>query len=160
MSIKFRKAVPEDAAIIGEMIVALTTEICVITNAQHFDICLSETIDNCRELLLKRHYEAILGFDENYENRPIGVVTMAETYALYAGGKVGVIQEFYTLPEHRSSGIGSLLVEQVKLHGQQSSWACIELCTPPLPEFERSLQFYERNGLKPVGGRKMRQSLV
>ena len=35
----------------------------------------------------------------------------------------------------------------------------IELCTPPLPEFEASLRFYQKNGLAPVGGRKMREML-
>jgi hypothetical protein len=32
--------------------------------------------------------------------------------------------------------------------------------TPPLPEFERTLNFYQDNGLVPVGGRKMRQNLA
>tara|TARA_R110000751_G_scaffold15290_7_gene49678 strand:- start:76467 stop:76727 length:261 start_codon:yes stop_codon:yes gene_type:complete len=84
---------------------------------------------------------------------------MSETYALYAAGKIGVIQEFYVSPEFRATGVGSKLVKQIQNFGSEHAWSCIELCTPPLPEFERTLHFYQRNGLKPVGGRKMRQVL-
>lgn len=77
---------------------------------------------------------------------------MTETYALYAGGKIGGIQEFYVAPAHRASGVGTLLIEQVRLHGAECNWSCIELCTPPLPAFERTLRFYERNGLGLLGG--------
>lgn len=87
------------------------------------------------------------------------MVTMSESYALYAGGKLGVIQEFYVAPDYRSTGIGSKLIEQVKEFAINKNWSCIELCTPPLPAFERTLAFYQSNGLIPVGGRKMRQSL-
>lgn len=59
-----------------------------------------------------------------------------------------------------SSGVGSMLIEQVKDYGNNSNWSCIELCTPPLPEFVRTLNFYQKNGLIPVAGRKMRQTLA
>lgn len=154
MNIYFRKATSNDSECIGELVVQLTSEICELTNAKHFDIDLNGTIKRCRELLIDGHYVAIIGF---HENTAVAVVTMSETYALYAGGKIGIIQEFYVAPEYRASGVGSMLVENVKAHGIQMNWSCIELCTPPLPEFERALNFYLQNGLKPVGGRKMRQ---
>ena len=87
------------------------------------------------------------------------VATISETYALYAGGKIGIIQEFYVIPEFRSSGVGSKLLDAIRIHGVNRNWSCIELCTPPLPEFERTVAFYQTNGLLPVGGRKMRQNL-
>ncbi|WP_445368773.1 GNAT family N-acetyltransferase [Methylomonas sp. BW4-1] len=90
----------------------------------------------------------------------MAVSTITETYALYAGGKIGVIQEFYVIPEFRCSGVGALLIEQIRSYGQRRGWSCLELCTPPLPEFERTLSFYQHNGLMPVGGRKMRQNLA
>ena len=157
MDIHFRVATIKDAEIIGTLVVELTNEICKLTKASHFDIDLNGTIQQCIELIHKGHYCAIIG---EYNNKPIAVVTMTETYALYVKGKIGVIQEFYISPNFRASGIGSLLIEQVKMHGKNNDWSCIELCTPPLPEFERTLNFYQSNGLKPVGGRKMRQSLV
>ena len=157
MEINFREATLKDSELIGRLVVELTTEICELTNTPHFDIDLNGTIQRCNELINGGHYSAIIGV---YDNNPIAVVTMTETYALYAGGKIGVIQEFYVSPEFRASGVGSMLIEQVQVYGKKHNWSCIELCTPPLPEFERTLNFYQKNGLSPVGGRKMRQVLA
>lgn len=157
MNINFRKATLNDSETIGSLVVELTTEICALTKTQHFDIDRKSTIQRCHELIRDGHYSAIIGV---CESETIAVVTMTETYALYAGGKIGVIQEFYVSPKFRASGVGSMLIEQVQKYGKQQNWSCIELCTPPLPEFERTLRFYQKNGLLPVGGRKMRQALV
>ncbi|VVC82426.1 GNAT family N-acetyltransferase [Sideroxydans sp. CL21] len=156
MKLEFTQATPDKAKIIGSMVVQLTQEICERTNAKHFDIDLESTVQRCEELLSAGHYAAIIGWADNI---PVAVSTIAETYALYAGGKIGVIQEFYVIPEFRSSGVGAVLIEQVRSYGQKRAWSCIELCTPPLPEFDRTISFYQNNGLVPVGGRKMRQNL-
>ncbi|MCQ8118863.1 GNAT family N-acetyltransferase [Methylomonas rosea] len=157
MKLEFIQATPDHGEIIGSLVVQLTQEICERTHAQHFDIDLEGTVQRCEELLSAGHYAAIIG---RSDKRPVAVATIAETYALYAGGKIGVIQEFYVIPEFRCSGVGALLIEQVRHYGQQRGWSCMELCTPPLPEFERTLSFYQQNGLIPVGGRKMRQNLT
>lgn len=157
MNINFREGTVKDAETIGALVVALTNEISELTNAKHFDIDLEVTVKRCQELISDGHYMAIIG---EYENKGIAVVTLTETYALYAGGKIGGIQEFYVSPEYRASGVGSMLIKQVQTYGQRQNWSCIELCTPPLPEFEQTLNFYQKNGLMPVGGRKMRQALV
>jgi GNAT superfamily N-acetyltransferase len=157
MKLQFVQATPDHAEIIGALVVQLAQEICERTHAQHFDIDLDGTIRRCEDLLSAGHYAAIIGWSDSI---PVAVATIAETYALYAGGKIGVIQEFYVIPEFRRSGVGTLLIERVRNYGQQRGWSCMELCTPPLPEFERTLSFYQHNGLIPVGGRKMRQNLA
>jgi len=157
MSITFRQAIAEDAKTIATMVVDLTKEICLLTNMQHFDIDLHSTESRCRELISEGHYAGVIA---ESEGKAIGIVTITETYALYAGGKIGAIQEFYIEPQFRASGVGSLLIEQVQQYGKLQAWSCIELCTPPLPAFERTLNFYQKNGLIPVGGRKMRQTLA
>ena len=110
----------------------------------------------CEELMSQGLYAAILGWSGD---RPIAVATLTETYALYAGGKVGIVQEFFVARELRSSAVGASLLSAVRDYGRAREWSCIELCTPPLPEFERTIQFYMANGLNPVGGRKTRQML-
>jgi GNAT superfamily N-acetyltransferase len=156
MNINFRAATLNDAETIASLVLELTNEISELTNAQHFDIDLKGTTQRCFELLHDGYYVAIIG---EYENTPIALATITETYALYAGGKIGVIQECYVAPKSRASGVGSMLIEQVKSYGKDQNWSCIELCTPPLPEFDRTLNFYQKHGLKTVGGRKMRQTL-
>lgn len=156
MSILFRIASFHDAKSIGSLVLKLTEEICTRTKAQHFDVDLASTIQRCENLMRDGHYGAILGFSGD---SAIAVATFTESYALYAGGKIGIIPEFYVEPDMRSSGVGAKLIDAVKRHGRTNGWSCIELCTPPLPEFERTLQFYQDNGLIPVGGRKMRIQL-
>jgi len=157
MSLTFNQATPADAEVISAMVLQLTAEICQLTNTEHFDITPEETTRRCRALLADGFYAAIIAYEHD---KPVGLATLAETYALYAGGKVGIVQEFYVAPTQRSSGVGAQLIERVRDYGRGQAWACIELCTPPLPEFERTVSFYQRNGLSPVGGRKMRQSLL
>lgn len=154
--LKCTHATADDAQIVAGLVMRLTEEISTRMNAQRFDIDLDGTTARCRELLAAGHYEAIIGFADD---AAIAVATLTETYALYAGGKMGVIQEFYVTPEYRSSGVGAQLITAVRDHAQAHDWACIELCTPPLPQFERTLEFYQANGLSPVGGRKMRQKI-
>lgn len=156
MTITFRQARVNDAEAIATLVVALTTEICERASAPLLNVNLDDTIHLCHELMSQGHYFAIVGESDNSSN-PIAVVTMVETYALYAGGKMGVIQECYVAPDYRVTGVGSLLIAQAKEYAQKKGWSCIELCTPPLPAFERTLKFYQKNGLIPVGGRKMRQ---
>lgn len=154
MSMKFIVATVRDVEVIANFVVKLTEEICLKTNVQFFSINLDETVARCRELIRDKNYGAIVGY---MEDQPIAMSTFTESYALYAGGKIGVIPEFYVEPIYRSSGVGAKLITAVKDYGRDQGWSCIELCTPPLPEFERTLSFYQNNGLMPVGGRKMRE---
>jgi GNAT superfamily N-acetyltransferase len=154
--LQFVLASPGDARIVAGLVLRLTAEISRRMSTQSFDLGIDETVARCEEFLVAGHYAAIIGFAHD---TAIAVATLTETHALYAGGKMGVIQEFYVTPEYRSAGVGAKLIAAVREHGQRHGWACIELCTPPLPEFERTLQFYQANGLSPVGGRKMRQAM-
>jgi GNAT superfamily N-acetyltransferase len=154
MSIKFAVATESHAEVIATFVIKLTEEICLKTNAQFFSINLDEAVARCRELIRDKNYGAIIGYRAD---QPIAMSTFTESYALYAGGKIGIIPEFYVDPDHRSSGVGAKLIAAIKDYGRDQGWSCIELCTPPLPEFERTLGFYQNNGLMAVGGRKMRE---
>ncbi len=154
MSVKFVVATERDAELIAKFVIKLTEEICLKTKAKFFSINLEETIARCCELIRNKNYGAIIGY---IEDQPIAMSTFTESYALYAGGKIGIVPEFYVDPSYRNSGIGAKLISAVKDYGRDQGWSCIELCTPPLPEFERTLTFYQHNGLMAVGGRKMRE---
>jgi GNAT superfamily N-acetyltransferase len=52
---------------------------------------------------------ALLARDES--GTAVGVLTLSVSFAVYAGGEYGVIDEMYVVPEHRSQGIGRRLVE-------------------------------------------------
>jgi hypothetical protein len=40
--------------------------------------------------------------------------------------------------------------------GQSKGWRRIEVTTPPLPQFDRTLAFYRREGFDIPGGRKLK----
>ena len=84
---------------------------------------------------------------------------MYESYALYAEGAYGTIPELYVKPEYRSLNIGKLLLEKVKEFSMSKNWKRLEVTTPPLPEFNRTLSFYENNNFKIAGGRKLKTDI-
>jgi len=104
------------------LIVKLANETCILANVQNFYIDLNRIIQRSRELIKDGHCSAILGL---HKNMPVALATMNETDTLYASGNIGGIQEFYVALDHRASGLGPMLFEQVKAHGEHQNWSCI-----------------------------------
>ncbi len=74
----------------------------------------------------------------------IGFITLSESQAIYCGGKYGLIDELYVLPEYRSEKVGSLLIEEVKKIGLDNRWMRIAV-TAPSNNNSRTMKFYEEN---------------
>ena len=85
-----------------------------------------------------------------------GFIAVYESQALYAEGRFGILPELYVRPQYRSQGVGRRLVAGVKDYAAEEGWTRIEVTTPSLPQFERTLAFYEREGFAVSGGRKLR----
>lgn len=147
---------PADAGIVAAAVKALTDEIIERTRAQHFNVDLPQTEARCRDFLETGSYAVYVA---ERDGACIGFAALCESHALYAEGTFGIVQEFYVAPDFRSAGVGQQLVEAAVAHGRRMDWTRLELCTPPLPEFDRALQFYERNGFEVTGGRKMKRIL-
>jgi len=86
-------------------------------------------------------------------NQPIGVITLHECAAIYAGGVFGEISELYVKPEYRSLKVGALLLNSALEKGKALGWARLEVGSPPPNESPRTMQFYETNGFKCTGSR-------
>lgn len=84
---------------------------------------------------------------------------MYESYALYAEGAYGTIPELYIRPEYRSLNIGKYLLEKTKKFATSKNWKRLEVTTPPLPQFDRTLSFYENNSFEIAGGRKLKTDI-
>ncbi|MGH1364634.1 MAG: GNAT family N-acetyltransferase [Calditrichia bacterium] len=83
---------------------------------------------------------------QDVEGKSVGVITVVETFAIYAGGKYGIINEMYVAPEYRSQNIGQQLIDAVKNLAQERGWARVDVTAPPEQQWKRSVQFYESNG--------------
>jgi GNAT superfamily N-acetyltransferase len=81
----------------------------------------------------------------------IGVITLTETFAIYAGGCYGVIDELYVAPEFRSRQVGRMLLEQVKEHGRTRGWQRIDVTAPLGTKWRRTVDFYLREGFVHTG---------
>jgi GNAT superfamily N-acetyltransferase len=156
LTITITQATPLDAPVVASLILDLTGEICDrLGDPSQFDNDLPKTTALCARWIEQGIYTVLLAHGEG-DAGPIGVAAIAESHALYAEGKIGIIQECYVTPAWRNRAVGGALVEAAIRLAPTKGWACMELCTPPLPEFAKSLDFYRKHAFKPVGGRKMR----
>jgi GNAT superfamily N-acetyltransferase len=151
---RIRLAVPEDAAAIAAMAVALTEEISGRLGVKTFNLEPQKTASLCHMLLREEKYLALVAIAEE---QAIGFVGISEGRALYAEGALATMQEFYVAPPFRANGVGTLLLNAAAELARKRRWNRLEVCTPPLPEFERSLTFYERHGFEITGGRKLKR---
>ena len=86
----------------------------------------------------------------------VGLISLVESFALYAGGTYGTITELYIREPYRSQKIGKQLIDQVVEFAKQEKWQRLEVTTPPLPAFERSLNFYRKYDFQISGGCKLK----
>lgn len=92
-----------------------------------------------------------LAFVARDGSRAVGVMTISETFALYAQGHYGVINEMFVLPECRSRGVGAMLLEAAKALGQRRGWRRIDVTAPESIRWDRTRRFYERQGFQFTG---------
>ncbi len=153
---QLRWAQAQDATIVASLVHQLLDEVSSRLGADAFKVDEPTSEQTVRRWLEQGHYQALLAYDAD---KPVGVATIAQSFALYAGGPIGIIQEFFVQPELRSSGLGAQLLDRIGDLASRRNWSALELCTPPLPEFDKTLHFYKRHEFQPVGGRKMRRTL-
>jgi GNAT superfamily N-acetyltransferase len=94
-------------------------------------------------------FVALLAIDAA-SGEPVGALTAIESAAIYAGGTIGVISEFYVTPESRSRGLGRDLLDAIARIGAERNWRRIEVTAPP-DNNHRQVAFYRRNGFETSG---------
>ncbi len=75
----------------------------------------------------------------------VGLFTLTESQAIYAGGIYGVIDEMYVLPAFRSQKIGKAFLEKIKKISIEKGWKRIDVTAPTEKKWKRTVQFYEKN---------------
>jgi GNAT superfamily N-acetyltransferase len=102
-----------------------------------------------RKLIIRKNFRAFIAYDS--ENKPKGLITISEAFAIYNGGDFGVITELYVDRSSRSEGIGKLLLQSVFDFSDSMNWKKVEVGAPNAEEWPRTIEFYKRNGFKEKG---------
>lgn len=118
-------------------------------NNRNFIIDKDELAKTTRKLIIRKNFAAFIAYDS--ENKPKGLITISEAFAIYNGGDFGVITELYVDRSSRSEGIGKLLLQRVIDFSDSMNWKKIEVGAPNAEEWPRTIEFYKRNGFKEKG---------
>jgi len=149
-----QRANSDDAKDVAIMVGELLAEIMNAIGVQAFNFDLDETIARLKDFLDREKYFVFIA--RNINEDAVGFVALYESHALYAEGSFGTIPELYIRPEFRSANLGLSLVSKAKSFGKSRGWKRLEVTTPPLPQFDKTLAFYEREGFASTGGRKLK----
>lgn len=139
------------------MVGELLNEIMSTIGVNVFNFSLEETKARLRDFIDREKYFVFFARDDS-ENM-VGFVSLYESHALYAEGSFGTIPELFVRSAFRSQNVGRHLVEQAKFFGSSRGWKRLEVTTPPLPQFDKTLAFYEREEFAITGGRKLKMVL-
>jgi GNAT superfamily N-acetyltransferase len=132
-------------------IIRLVAELISELSGKRFVIDELEAIEFIERSIDKGKYFAFLALDDR--QNVLGILTVGESGAVYAGGLFGIIHEFYIVPEMRSSGLGNQLIEKVKETATTMGWKRLEVGAPPYPQWERTKNFYLREDFIEIGPR-------
>ena len=152
-----QKATASDVQEVAVMVGELLVEIMNAIGVEAFNFDLAETTSRLQDFLNREKYFVFVA--RCGSGQPAGFIALYESYALYAEGTFGTIPELYVRPEYRANELGRRLTSHGKTFGSSRGWTRLEVTTPPLPQFDRTLAFYEREGFAISGGRKLKVSL-
>lgn len=156
-SFTIQRATVNDAHEIAVMVGELLNEIMSAIGVSVFNFNLDETTARLIEFIGREKYYVFVARSRSLS--PAGFIALYESYALYAEGAFGTIPELYVRPAYRTNKLGLHLVSQAKSFGALRGWTRLEVTTPPLPQFDRTLAFYEREGFAISGGCKLKVDL-
>lgn len=143
--LSIKRATEDDAGIVAQLLFGLLDEL-----AGGQGPTLASLTDTASRLIAARRVLPILAYDRA---QPIGVMTLNECAAIYAGGLFGEISELYVLPDYRSRGVAPLMMAEAKVIARESEWTRLEVGAPDQPAWSRTLSFYLREGFVEVGPR-------
>ena len=141
--ISFRIANSSDTAVIATMLASFFEEVEHTPDAETI-AGIFTAIDE------DDSHSTLLALDD--DDDIVGILTIVECLSIAAGGKYGVINELYVVPEYRSEGVGKMLIDEVKDLAESRGWKRLELTTPG-DDFSKTIHFYEREGFYRIGPR-------
>ena len=97
----------------------------------------------------ERGYRVFLARDA--DGKAVGLLTLTGSFAIYANGPYGLIDEMWVAPDWRSRGLGRDLLNAAKALGRELGWSRIDVTAPESARWARTRAFYEREGFAFAG---------
>lgn len=107
------------------------------------------TPDFVKQMLSANSTEVYLAYDHNKE--AVGMITLTESQAFYAGGKYGAIDEMYIKPGYRSNNLGSQIIMELRQIAKRKGWKRLDVTAPAEERWQRTVDFYKKNGFEFTG---------
>ena len=111
-----QRATKSDAKVTVNLIKALLDEI----NGTPIEWDTDKAENLCKEMIELEDY--IVFHSINNKGEIVGLITIAESESIYAGGKIGIIQEMYIVPSMRSGKLGKSLIEKAIEYARNKEW--------------------------------------
>lgn len=83
----------------------------------------------------------------------IAAMMLNQCEAIYALGRFGEISELYVDARWRSAGVGAALIRAATELARARNWSMLEVGAPDVPRWQKTVDFYIRNGFLTVGPR-------
>ena len=146
MNITIREAGVEDAELVFEWVLRLLREL----GDEEKDL---GSLDRARVTRAWRDAgpRAVTLVARTPDGEIAGISTVVESFAIYANGTYGVINEMYVAPPNRSQGVGARLIDAVKELAARRGWSRIDVTAPESPAWDRTRRFYESQGFVYTG---------
>jgi len=148
-----------DGQQLATMVGQLLTEIIASDEKGPYQYDVNKGALQAESLIKQGKYWAFIAWDIKGDS-PLGFIALTEGHALYTQGAYGTITELYVQQQWRSADIGKALIAQARHFAKTRQWQRLEVTTPQLPEFNRSLAFYQNNGFSSSGGAKLKMVIA
>lgn len=89
--------------------------------------------------------------DVDDAGEPRAFFTLAESFAFFAHGSYGILNELWVDPTLRSQGVGEAVIDFCARFGGERGWHRIDVTAPPDPKWDPTFEFYRKRGFVPTG---------
>ena len=141
MSILVRWATRWDRTALTEMIGELAR--------QHGVLATADTISAAFDYALNHPDRIRVAVAVDADKQVLGTASLHEGYSTWNASPFGSIEDFFVLPEHRSAGIGTEIIELLIDEAKRRGYCRVELQVQE--DNDRAWKFYERRGLNFTG---------
>ena len=153
VSITTELAAPHEHPLVGEFVCSLLKELFPEQSSN-----FQESVYVAAAVKLLGNARSVWALVAKSGELPVGVIVLNECAAIYACGAFGEISELYVLPQFRGMRVGECLLAAADKFAIAKGWTVLEVGTPGLPRWQRTVDFYLANGFSEIGPRLERNT--